>query len=65
MVCGLISMIEFCSIGPPVCSYAKGCFKYCSSVVEFEVSDINASRSSFIVQDCICFPVFFYFSILS
>ena len=28
-----------------------GCFQYCSSVVEFEVRDYDASRSSFIVQD--------------
>ena len=29
-----------------------GCFQYYSSVVEFEVRDCDAFRSSFIVQDC-------------
>ena len=29
-----------------------GYFKYCTSVAEFEVRDYDASRSSFIVQDC-------------
>ena len=35
-----------------------GCFQYCSSVVEFEVRDCDASRSSFIVQDCFGYPAF-------
>ena len=38
-----------------------GCFQYCSSVVEFEVRDCDASRGSFIVQDCFGYPVFFVF----
>ena len=33
-----------------------GCFQYCSSVVEFEVRDCDAFRSSFIVQDCFGYP---------
>ena len=36
-----------------------GCFQYCSSVVEFEVRDCDASRSSFIVQDCFGYSDFF------
>ena len=35
-----------------------GCVQYCSSVVEFEVRDCDASRSSFIVQDRFSYPVF-------
>ena len=37
-----------------------GCFQYCSSVVEFEVRDCDASRSAFIVQDCFGYPGFFF-----
>ena len=33
-----------------------GCFQYCSSVVEFDVRDCDASRSSFIVQYCFGYP---------
>ena len=29
-----------------------GCFQYCRSVVEFEIRCCDASRCSFIVQDC-------------
>ena len=29
-----------------------GCFQYCCSVVDFEVRDCGASRSSFTIQDC-------------
>ena len=36
------------------------CFQYCSSVVEFEVRDCDASRSSFIVQYCFGYPGIFY-----
>ena len=32
-----------------------GCFQYCSSVIEFEVRDCDASRSSFILQDSFMF----------
>ena len=38
-----------------------GCFQYCSSVVEFEVRDYDASRSSFTVQHCFDYPGFFAF----
>ena len=38
-----------------------GCFQHCSSIVEFEVRDCDASRSSFIVQDCFGYPGFFAF----
>ena len=38
-----------------------GCFQYYGSVVEFEVRDCDASRSSFIVQDCFGYPGFFAF----
>ena len=37
------------------------CFQYCSSVVEFEVRDCDASKSSFIVQNCFGYPGFFAF----
>ena len=37
------------------------CFQYCSSVVEFDVRDCDASTSSFIVQDCFGYPGFFAF----
>ena len=37
------------------------CFYYCISVVEFEVRDGDASRSSFIVWDCFGYPEFFVF----
>ena len=36
-----------------------GCFQYCSSIAEFEVWDCDASRSSFVVQDCFDYPGFF------
>ena len=36
-----------------------GCFQYCSFVVEFEVRDSDASRRSFIVQDCFDYPGLF------
>ena len=39
------------------------CFQYCSSVVEFEVRDCDASKSSFIVQDCFGYPGFWLFHI--
>ena len=42
-----------------------GCFQYCSSVVEFEVRDCDASRSSFIIQDCFGYPGVFCFSVWS
>ena len=35
------------------------CFHYHSSIIKFDTRDGNASRSSFIVQDCIGYPVFF------
>ena len=38
-----------------------GCFQYCSSVVEFQGRDCDASRSYFIVQDCFCYPGSFAF----
>ena len=38
-----------------------GCFQYCSSVVDFEVRNCDASRSSFIAQDCFGYPGFFLF----
>ena len=38
-----------------------GCFQYCSFVVEFEVRDCDASKSSFIVKDCFGSPGFFAF----
>ena len=38
-----------------------GCFQYCSSVGEFEVRDCDASKSSFIVQDCFGYSGFFAF----
>ena len=37
------------------------CFQYCSFVVKFEVRNCDASRSSFIVQDCFGYPGFFAF----
>ena len=38
-----------------------GCFQYCSSVVEIEARDCDASRSSFIVQDSFVYLGFFAF----
>ena len=37
------------------------CFHYCSSVIELDVRDGDASGSSFIVQDCFGYPRFFVF----
>ena len=39
----------------------QDCFQYCSSVVEFDGRDCDASRSSFIFQDCFGSPGFFCF----
>ena len=39
----------------------QDCFQYCSSIVEFEIRDCDASRSSFIVQDYFGYPGFFAF----
>ena len=39
-----------------------GCFQYYSSIVEFEIRDCDASRSSFIVQNCFGYAGFFAFS---
>ena len=39
-----------------------GCFQYCISVIEFEVRDCDASRSSFIIQDCFGYPGYFAFT---
>ena len=49
-MCGLISgsSIHWSYLMP-----IPGCFQYCSSVVEFEIRDFDASRSPFIVQDCL------------
>ena len=38
-----------------------GYFHYCSPIVEFEVRNDDASRSSFIVQDSFDYPGFFVF----
>ena len=38
-----------------------GYFQDCSSVVEFEVRECDASRSSFIAQDCFGYPGIFAF----
>ena len=38
-----------------------GCFQYCSSVEEFDVRDCDASRSSFIAQDCFDYSGFLLF----
>ena len=38
-----------------------GCFQNCIPVVEFEARDCDASRSSFIIQDCFGYPGFFVF----
>ena len=40
-----------------------GYFQYCSSVVEFEVRDCDASSDSFIVQDCFGYPGFLLFHV--
>ena len=37
------------------------CLNYCSSIIELEVKDGDASGSSFIVQDCFGYPGFFVF----
>ena len=41
------------------------CFHYSSSVIELDVRDGEASRSSFNMQDCFGYPGFFVFSIES
>ena len=62
-MCGLISgsLIQFhwssCLFFVPI----PGCFHYYSSVVAFEVRDCDASRSSFIVQDCLAILGFLLF----
>ena len=38
----------------------SNCFNYYSSVVELEVRDGDASRSSFIIQDCFVYSGFFF-----
>ena len=48
-----IPQVDFSVVMP-----IPSCFQYCSSVIEFEVRDGNASRSSFIVQDCFGYPGF-------
>ena len=61
---GLISRSSFQFHWPScLCLYktVPGCFQYCSSVVEFEIRDCDASRSFFIVQDCFGYPGFFAF----
>ena len=45
------------SVFMPITSY----FHYCSSVIELEVRDGNASGSSLIVQDCFGSPGFLVF----
>ena len=42
-----------------------GCFQHYRSVVEFEVRDCDASRSSFMLQDYLGYTGFFFFSIWS
>ena len=37
------------------------CFHCCNSVIELDVRDSDASRSSFIVQDCSGFSGFLFF----
>ena len=37
------------------------CFHYCSSIIELNVRNGDASGSSFIVQDCLGYPEFFCF----
>ena len=39
----------------------SGCFHYCTTLVEFEVSVYDVSRSSIIVQDCFGYLAFFSF----
>ena len=39
----------------------SNCFYYYSSIVQLDVKNSDASRSSFIVQDCFSFPRFFAF----
>ena len=39
----------------------QSCFNYCSSVVDLEVRDSDASGSSFVVQDCFDYPGFLVF----
>ena len=37
------------------------CFYYCSSIIELDIRDGDASGSSFIVQDCFGYPGFLLF----
>ena len=62
-MCGLIIWV-FCLVPLVLLSVlmpVPGCFLCCSSVVAFEVRDCDASRSSFIAQDCFGNPRFFAF----
>ena len=40
----------------------SSCFHYCSPITELNVRDGDASRGSFIVQDCFGYPWIFIFS---
>ena len=61
-MCGLLSgsSIRFHCVFLSVLMSIPGCFQYCNSVVEFEVRGCDASRSSFIAQDCFGYPGFFF-----
>ena len=37
------------------------CFYYCSSIIELDVRDGDASRSFFILQDCFSYPGLLFF----
>ena len=37
------------------------CFHFCSSIIELDVRDGDASGSSFVVQDCFGYPVLFFY----
>ena len=43
----------------------SSCFHGHSSIIEFDVRDSDAAGSSFIIQHCFCYPVFFFHMKLS
>lgn len=45
-------------INMSVCMTILCSFKYCSSIVQFELRDGDASNSFFIMQNCFSYPVF-------
>ena len=57
-----IRIFDLTPIAPiSVFMLVSSCFYNCSSMIEFDVKDGDASRSSFIVQDCFGYHGLFVF----